>query len=156
VAETEALIRARFDCLDDQGIGLVHGDPHFENVLWDGVNISAVIDLEWARRSWLECDLETLLSVCDHPWFFLENDEHLALSADYVRVPGWMASEYPEWFAHPRLADRLTLLHLSRTLGLLREFPPSGPRRPSDPRDRRNHVRAALDGTSYLHRVFAG
>ena len=32
-----------------RSVQLVHGDLHFENVLWDNGHISAVLDLEWAR-----------------------------------------------------------------------------------------------------------
>jgi Ser/Thr protein kinase RdoA (MazF antagonist) len=149
--ELEAFVRRNWAAFDDANVGLVHGDPHLENVVWDGEHVSALIDLEWSRRSWIECDLEILLSFCDHPWFFVAQDyEARALARDYAGVPRWLRDEYPHWFAHPRCADRLAVLHVSRTLGLLHDCPARGPRDPSNLRDRRNHLHALLDNASFL------
>src|SRR5687767_13887767 len=63
----ERFIRERWDAFDDRDRGLVHGDPHLENVLWDGSRVSALLDFEWSRPSWIHCDLEILLSISDDP-----------------------------------------------------------------------------------------
>jgi hypothetical protein len=142
----EAFVRARWDAFDDHNVGLVHGDPHLENVLWDGDRVSALLDLEWSRRSYLECDLETILSLCDHPWLVVAEDyEEQARAEDYVDVPTWLRTVYPELFAHPRLHDRLAVLHISRiaTLGEDGELHPR----------RRAQLHAVLDGTSFLWRA---
>jgi hypothetical protein len=149
--DVEGLIRESWVAFDAQNVGLVHGDTHLENVLWDGEHVSALLDLEWSRRSWIEGDLEILLSFCDHPFFFVSKDYEVSARAeDYGAVPGWLRAEYPQWFTHPRLRQRLALLHTSRTLGLLCEFPALGPLDPRNPRDRRNHLKALLSGSSYL------
>ena len=151
--ESAALVRDRWPAFDRLGRGLVHGDAHLENVLWDGRDVTALLDLEWSRRSWLQVDLEILLSFCDHPWLFVAGDyETRAAAEDYVGVPTWLSDAHPAMFAHPRLLDRLILLHVSRTFGLLHQYPPHGPESSADPRDRRNHLRAVLDGSSHLHR----
>lgn len=117
-------VEGRWDAFDEGNVGLVHGDPHLENVLWDGAQVSAVLDLEWARRSYLECDLETLLSFFDHPRLFVAVEhEPRARAEDYAEAPAWLCDRYPELFAHPRLADRLGILHLSRTLTTVDESP---------------------------------
>lgn len=149
MAEVADWIRARHFRLDDGSRDLVHGDPHFENVLWDGQQISALLDLEWSRRDVLECDIETLLSFFDHPWFFVAADyEHRARPEDYANAAIWLRACMPDWFEASDLLDRLGVLHISRELSLLAEHPHTGPREPNDPRDRRNHLRAVLDGTS--------
>ena len=118
----ETFVRERWDAFDDAGVGIAHGDPHFENVLWDGEHVSAVIDLEWSRRSWIHADLEILLCVSDHPALFASADyEHEVIAADYALIPRWLAAVQPSWFSHPRLLDRLEVLHVSRTLGHLVE-----------------------------------
>jgi hygromycin-B 7''-O-kinase len=145
VTELRAFVRDRWDAFDDRGTGLVHGDPHLENVLWDGEHLSAVLDLEWARPSWLECDTETLLSFCDHPARFVAAErEHEARPEDYAEVPGWLRGAYPELFEHPRLADRLVVLHVSRTLTIVEEATAPSPLREAQ-------LRAVLDGTSFLY-----
>jgi hypothetical protein len=131
----EAFVVERWPAFDGDNVGLVHGDPHLENVLWDGSEIW-LIDLEWSRRSWLECDLETLLAVADHPGLFAANDyEEIG---DHRKMPRWLRDEYPAWFAHPRLRERLELLFVSRTLGFLAENPGA--------EVRRRHLEAALAG----------
>ena len=138
--DVERLVSAHWAAFDRANTGLVHGDPHLENVLWDGEHVSALIDLEWSRRSWLEVDLETILSFCDHPALFVSADyEALARASDYADVPRWLREEYPAWFAHPESSKRLTLLHVSRTLGLIIDSP-------TVPEVRLEHLRAVLHG----------
>ncbi len=64
----------------------------------------------------------------------------------------WLEAARAEWFSHPRLADRLAVLHVSRTLGLLHEDRPRVCEDPNDARDRRNHLRAVLSGWNPLAR----
>jgi aminoglycoside phosphotransferase (APT) family kinase protein len=147
--EVAAFVETRWDALDDTGVGLVHGDPHLENVLWDGAHVTALLDLEWSRRSWIECDLEILLAIADHPQLFASADHQASVhTADYAALPRWVAAAQPSWFAHPRLVDRLEVLHVSRTLGCLGSHPASPARW--------QHLRDVLDGTSYLRRQCAG
>ena len=98
LGDVTELVRARWDAFDDTGRGLVHGDPHFENALWDGARLSALLDLEWSRRSWLACDLEILLAIADHPATFA--------AADYAHTV--VATE--------RLAAQCLRLQRSKTL----------------------------------------
>jgi aminoglycoside phosphotransferase (APT) family kinase protein len=147
LADVASFIRGAWGAFDAQGRGLVHGDPHLENVLCDGGHVTALIDLEWSRLSWIEVDLEILLSFCAFPaWFVAEDYEDQACAADYEQVPAWLAAAYPRWFAHPRLAERLAVLSLSRHLGALIDYPPQRPVDVADPKDRRNHLRALLTG----------
>jgi len=125
VREVERFVRPRWDAFDGADLVLVHGDPHLENVLWDGEHVSAVLDLEWLRRSWPEVDLEILLSICSEPALFATIGED-ALSPDqFAEVPRWLAGAAPAWFRHPRLRDRLDVLRVSRTLTCLEEAPAS-------------------------------
>lgn len=143
--ELAALVRERWSAFDDDGRGLAHGDPHLENVLWDGEHVSALLDLEWSRPSWIACDLEILLAIADHPAVFVSADyEHTVDPADYRDLPRWLRARQPAWFAHPRLIDRLEVLLVSRTLACISELPPLALRV--------DHLRAVLAGTSYLRR----
>jgi aminoglycoside phosphotransferase (APT) family kinase protein len=137
LAATADFVRAKWSAFDDADRGLVHGDPHLENVLWDGERISAVLDLECARPSWIHADLEILLAVADHPRLFASADYELEVeAADYAELPGWLAAAQPGWFAHPRALDRLEVLHVSRTLGCFEDS--------IEHRIRWDHLRAAI------------
>jgi len=120
-------VRARWGAFDDADRGLVHGDPHLENVLWHDGHISALLDFEWSRPSWIHCDLEILLAVARDPKRFVAADlEALLDPAQFEDVPRWLREACPQWFAHPRLADRLVVLEISRLLGGIEDDPISG------------------------------
>ncbi len=119
----ERFVLDRRDAFDGAELVLVHGDPHLENVLWDGEHVSAVLDLEWSRRSWVEVDLEILLSICDDPALFATIGDDALAPEQFAEVPGWLTAAAPAWFRSPRLRDRLDLLRLSRTLTCLEEAP---------------------------------
>ena len=135
-------VRARWDAFDDADRGLVHGDPHLENVLWHAGHVTALLDFEWARPSWIHCDLEILLAVAADPKVFVAADLEAHIHGDqFVNVPRWLRAECPHWFAHPRLAARLAVLELSRTLGIFADDPISAASRLDD-------VRALLDSAA--------
>ncbi len=108
----------RWSAFDGSDRGLVHGDPHLENVMWDGERVSALLDLEWSRPSWIHADLEILLALADAPAEFATPDrEHAVVAAHYADLPRWLHAARPAWFAHPHLLERLEVLSLSRLLG---------------------------------------
>jgi aminoglycoside phosphotransferase (APT) family kinase protein len=151
LGEVAAFVDACWPAFANAPRCLAHGDPHLENVLWDGTHVSALLDLEWSQAAWLECDLEILLAVSAHPALFAAADYADALHpADYADIPRWLAAACPAWFASPRLLDRLELLLVSRTLGTLDGVPPAA--RAHDPAIvlRFDHLRSVLDGASHL------
>ncbi len=149
VRDLQYFVESRWSAFNHAPRVLVHGDPHFENVLWDGERISAVLDLEWARPSWAECDLETLLAFCDHPYLFVAADyEDTVRRDDYADVPAWLAEARPSLFAPAALADRLALLFISRTLTLVLEA--SSPAEVAPVRVQ--HLQATLDGEGPVQR----
>ncbi|MDH5290280.1 MAG: aminoglycoside phosphotransferase family protein [Acidimicrobiia bacterium] len=93
---------------------LIHGDLTFENVLWDGAAISAVVDFEWCRGAPADLDLDVLLRCCAYPEAHVAA-EHADRSRadDYAPVVTWLAEDYPELFAHPALVRRLWLYALA-------------------------------------------
>ena len=107
---------------------LVHGDLHFENVLWDGRQISALLDFEWARPGPPDLDLDVLLRFCAEPGVNVAADyEQQLRRRDYRELPIWLRESYPELFAHPRLNERLALYSLAYDLRELLLRPPRGP-----------------------------
>ena len=107
---------------------LVHGDLHFENVLWDGRAITALLDFEWARGGPPDLDLDVLLRFCAYPYLHVAEDyEALTLSKDYAPVPYWLAEDYPELFGHPHLLERVRLYCIAYDVRELLTFPPPKP-----------------------------
>ncbi len=139
-------VTQRWSAFDDADRGLVHGDPHLENVLWDGQRVSALLDLEWSRPSWSHADLEILLAVADSPRLFAAADYDASIDpSTFTEMPRWLAAARPDWFAHPRIVERLEVLYLSRTLGCFEDDADAAS-------FRWDHVAATLAGESFIQR----
>jgi aminoglycoside phosphotransferase (APT) family kinase protein len=88
----------------------IHGDLHFQNVLWDRGRITALLDFEYARAAPGDLDLDVLLRFFAHPHLFVPpGREAEAQAGDYERAPWWLAEDYPELFARPHAVERLRL-----------------------------------------------
>ncbi|GEM_PF-2073553 len=85
------MVRATSAALDPFSTShLVHGDITFENVLWNGTAISAMLDFEWARGGPrdLDLDLDLLLRFCAYPFLHVAADyEDQTLAADGIGEP---------------------------------------------------------------------
>jgi hypothetical protein len=93
---------------------LVHGDLHFQNVLWDGFSVTALLDLEWARGAPPDLDLDVFLRFCAHPhWFVAPEYAERTRVMDYTPVPYWLAEFYPELFSHEYALDRVELYSIA-------------------------------------------
>jgi aminoglycoside phosphotransferase (APT) family kinase protein len=131
--------------------GLVHGDLTFENMLWDGRSITALLDFEWARGAPADVDLDVLLRMCAFPFLHVAADyEHLTRPADYVDAPRWLAEEYPELFAAPRLFERLVMYAIAYDTRELLAHPPQAPARSLSPYHPLNRLINTSRGESHL------
>jgi aminoglycoside phosphotransferase len=91
---------------------LVHGDLHFENVLWDGATVTALLDFEWCRPGPPDLDLD-VFSACSYPYLHVAEDyEHLTRPRT-TRTSRWMAEDYPSCRV-PERVER-TRIYPSRT-----------------------------------------
>jgi aminoglycoside phosphotransferase (APT) family kinase protein len=130
---------------------LVHGDLTFENVLWDGERISAVLDFEWSRGAPPDVDLDVLLRMCAFPFLHVAADyERQTRPADYVDVPRWLADDVPELFSAPRLHDRLVLYAIAYDVRELLAYPPQAPVRSLSPYHPVHRLRNTVRGASHL------
>jgi aminoglycoside phosphotransferase (APT) family kinase protein len=137
-----AFIAERLDAFAGDRPVLVHSDVHFANLLWDGGQLTALLDFEGARPAAADLELDTLLRYCREPALFRGPGETAGPeAAAFAAVPGWLAAAYPDLFAHPRLSERLAvyeaLWHLVQALHF-----PAGP----VPPDPWGHLRALLAG----------
>ncbi|MEM9202649.1 MAG: aminoglycoside phosphotransferase family protein [Actinomycetota bacterium] len=130
---------------------LVHGDLTFENVLWDGNDVTAILDFEWARTAPPDVDLDVFLRMCSYPHLHV-GDAHYARTKaeDYADVPWWLADDYPELFDVPRQFDRLRLYSLAYDLRDLTMFPPNAPAGQLDELHSLNRLRSTIAGRSHL------
>ncbi|MCP5029516.1 MAG: aminoglycoside phosphotransferase family protein [Actinomycetia bacterium] len=135
---------------------LIHGDLHFENLLWDGSHITALLDFEWARMGPPDLDLDVLLRFCAYPYLHVAEDyEHLTLTEEYAPLAGWLASAYPELFSEPRLFDRLRLFSIAYDVRDLLLHPPPAPAHHLSEHHPVNRLRRTVDGTDHLVERFS-
>ncbi|MCU0310194.1 MAG: aminoglycoside phosphotransferase family protein [Acidimicrobiales bacterium] len=158
VEEALTIVRDTAACLEPFDTGhLVHGDVTFENVLWDGTAISALLDFEWARGGPADLDLDVLLRFCAYPFLHVAEDyEAETLSSDYAPVPYWLAEDYPELFAHPRQLDRMRLFCIAFDVRQIVAFPPQAAAKSLSPHHAVNRLERAVRGTSHLDRLADG
>jgi hypothetical protein len=136
---------------------LVHGDLTFENVLWDGEQITALIDFEWARAAPADVDLDVLLRFCAYPFLHVAGDyEAVTRAEDYEDVPVWLAEDYPGLFAAPNGLERLRLFSVSYDVRELLLVPPTAPARELPEHHALRRLVRTLNGRSHLDELALG
>jgi hygromycin-B 7''-O-kinase len=109
ILRAKTLVRESLAALDPVPAGtLIHGDIHFENILWDGERITGLLDFEWARTAAPDLELDVFLRFCAFPFLHV-------------------AEDYPALFTHPRLRDRLRVYSIAYDLRELLMDPPDQP-----------------------------
>jgi aminoglycoside phosphotransferase (APT) family kinase protein len=155
IADAVDLVESTCDALDPfDAQTIVHGDLTFENILWDGDEVTALLDFEYARPGPPDLDLDVLLRFCALPHLHVAADyEAVTKAEDYQEVPWWFAEDYPELFSHPRQFDRVRLYSIAWDVNELLAFPPQE----ALARLHRHHpyqrLAQVLRGTHYLHRL---
>jgi aminoglycoside phosphotransferase len=130
---------------------LIHGDLTFENVLWDGDEVTALIDFEWARPAPRDLELDVLLRFCTYPFLHVADDyEEQTKAEDYEQVPSWLAEDYPQLFTAPNLRDRLRVYAVAFEVRQLLMLPPPAPARDLSPRHPLPRLLQLLTHRSYL------
>ena len=130
---------------------LIHGDLTFENVLWDGERITALLDFEWARQGPPDLDLDILLRFCAYPHLHVAPDyEDRTHARDYEQIPWWIADDYPELFDAPYVFERVRLYGFAWDIAELLAFPPHVEPRHLPDEHPYHRLRRAIEGTGYL------
>jgi aminoglycoside phosphotransferase len=129
VAALRAYVKANAHVLEPYSTDtLIHGDLTFENVLWDGERITALIDFEWARGAPPDLELDVLLRFCAYPFLHVAADyETVTVAADYESVPFWVRDDYPQLFEAPHVLDRVRLYSIAFDVRELLVMPPDRP-----------------------------
>jgi hygromycin-B 7''-O-kinase len=158
IDELRGFIRASRSALDPfEATTLIHGDLHFQNVLWDGRNVTALLDLEFARAAPPDLDLDVFLRFCAYPSLFVPvGREDEARREDYAAVAGWLMEDYTELFSHPRLVDRLRLYAIAFDVRNVLAQPPNGPLTGLTMRHPYRRLMQTVRNESYLNHIITG
>lgn len=152
IDEAVVIVRRTAHVLGDfENDHLVHGDITFENVLWDGERITAVLDFEWARGAPRDVDLDVFLRFCALPNLHVAEDyRDLTRTEDYRDLPWWVAEDYPELFSFPNQYERVRLYAIAFEVRELLMYPPTESARFLDKDHAVNRLQRVIDGRSYL------
>ena len=132
---------------------VIHGDLTFENVMWNGKDVAAMLDFEFARPAPADLDLDVLLRFVSLPQLHVAPDyEAQTRAEDYAEVAWWLAEDYPELFAHPRQFDRSRVYSIALDVREMLAFPPIDNVRNIHRHHPYRRLTAVLRGNSYLDR----
>ncbi len=125
ISAAEAYVAHSGDALADYDQrNMIHGDLTFENMLWDGSQLTALLDFEWCRGGPLDMELDVLFRMAAFPYAHVGPDlERMTRAEDYADLPSWLVEFRPDLFRHPRLADRLRLYALAFDIKELLDHP---------------------------------
>ncbi len=130
---------------------MVHGDVHFENVLWDGTRVHTLLDWKWARPAPADIDADVLLRYCAHPEAFVADaHRYHARPEEYAEVPWQLADAYPALFGHKRQFDRMRLYSIAFDVRELVHYPPPVPVDRLPAHHAYHRLAAVVAGRSYL------
>lgn len=128
IDKAEAFLGDRLSLFSDDKDVLIHSDPHFNNLLWDGENLT-LIDFEVATRAPRDREIQTLIDYCwRNPSMVYAQDtpprDRRVGRADVTYVLDDVRSVYPELFEVPNLRQRLEVYDVMTQLHQLQHFAP--------------------------------
>ncbi len=124
---------------------LVHGDLTFENIMWDGRQITALLDFEWCRGGPAELDLDSIARYCKYPFAHVPPPaSKQQRPEDYQNVWSWLTSDLPDLFEDPHLDDRLLVMDIAFELHELIAHPDLGSRKQLGPLHPLNRLETRL------------
>jgi aminoglycoside phosphotransferase (APT) family kinase protein len=136
---------------------LVHGDVTFENVLWHDGEVTALLDVEWARPGPSDLDLDIVLRCCAYPQLHVaERFEARTRPEDYAEVPWWLAEDYPALFAYPRQIDRMRVYSIAYDVRDLLANPPPADIKDLSPLHPYHRLARVVQRRSYLDDFASG
>ncbi|MCB1031175.1 MAG: phosphotransferase [Acidimicrobiales bacterium] len=155
IRDAEALVSDTASSLDPfNQTTVVHGDLTFENILWDGADVTAILDFEFARPGPPDLDLDVLLRFCSLPYLHVPlSIESRTKAIDYAEVPWWFVEDYPELFAHPRQFERVRLYSMAWDVRELMQFPPQEPLSRLHKHHPYQRLAQSVRGTHYLDQL---
>ena len=107
---------------------MIHGDLHFENVLWDGHQVAGLLDFKWSRPAPADLELDVLLRYCALPFIYVDGNRRRLVTAEaHAQVPWQLADACPELFGSPRQFDRMRVYSIAHDVRELLLYPPPLP-----------------------------
>lgn len=113
--------------LNEEIIGIVYWDVHFDNILVKDGNISGILDFEWSDLMSIDYVLDLANRLQNYPTIYTlrEEDENNIKEEDYKNIMQYYRESYPELFTFKDIEKRIALYSIKYDLRLLLKFPNS-------------------------------
>lgn len=124
IEQVRRFIENNQHALDEQVMGLVYWDAHFDNVIVKNNQIVGLLDFERTDYESIDHVLDLVARMQRYPKKYMsEHAEQFAKSEDYQDLLKWYREFYPELFEFKNLSIRLNFYDLSRCLKDLADWP---------------------------------
>ncbi len=100
---------------------LIHGDIHFNNLIWDGEKIT-LLDFEIATLAAADREVQALNDFIRDPAEVFGPEDDLEISG-LSQVQGWLGAAYPGLFASPDFIERQDFYAMQRNLCKVYRYP---------------------------------
>lgn len=124
----DAFLAGRMSLFDRDTHCLVHGDAHFNNVLWDGETLT-LLDFEASFKGAVDMELDMIMRFAANPVMVFGDSNQdggkvdAAMQTEFADVVPWLQEFYPEIFDTANLQERLEVYELMMQLHQLHHFP---------------------------------
>ncbi len=122
----KTFVEANHSFLNEQKIGLVYWDAHFDNILIKKNKIVGILDFERTELSSIDLNLDIIKRMVEYPKKYMSEEfEKFAKKEDYSKLLVWFKEFYPELFDFKDLNKRLDLYAIEHDLDTLIWYPNS-------------------------------
>tara|TARA_Y100000310_G_scaffold322941_1_gene382681 strand:- start:2243 stop:3166 length:924 start_codon:yes stop_codon:yes gene_type:complete len=124
IKKIELFVEENKNILQEEKLGLVYGDIHFDNFIIKNKKIVGIIDFEDINIMSLDYALDSIRRMKNYPEIYAsEKYEKLVKKQDYIKLMQWFQEFYPELFNFKNLDRRLDLYSIEYDLRLLPDWP---------------------------------
>lgn len=102
---------------------MVHNDVHLENIFYEGDEITGIIDFDWTSQAPKDYELRMITGVFREPKYAVEKRlEPLYENYKMTEEFGFLKKYYPELFKVNKLANRIRLYYLEKTIRMVTDY----------------------------------
>lgn len=104
--------------LDEQDTAVfVFNDLHLENIIWNGEELTGIIDFDWVCQAPKDYELWKIVDVTREPRCTVDGElKPLAEGSQMIKEFARLKKDYPELFAAENLADRIRLFYIQELI----------------------------------------
>ncbi|NQV89709.1 MAG: aminoglycoside phosphotransferase family protein [Parcubacteria group bacterium] len=124
IESIKGYVETNHGALEEQKIGLVYWDAHFDNILVKENKIVGILDFERTDVDSIDFGLDIIKRMVEQPSKYISEEfEKHVKREDYENLLDWFKEFYPKPFEFKNLETRLDLYSIQHDLDTLRHWP---------------------------------